>query len=389
LSHPIAAVRHARWAVAIFFFTNGSTIGAWVPHVPDRARELGLNPAQLGAVLLAAGLGSVIAMPLAGMLISRYGSRTVCTAAAALFPLALSAAVLSPTALLMATSLLFFGMAGAATDVAMNSHGVLVEEHLGRRTISLFHALYSLGGVAGSAIASAALSRGIASRSVVLITSTLLLVTAFVAGQFLLPRGLEHTHAQVHALRPNGRLLMLGILAFSTMVSEGAVADWSGIFLRVIRGLGPGVVGYGFTAFSAAMVAGRLTGDLSVAHLGEMRALRIGGLLGIAGLLAVLLCPQLPLTIAGFALLGLGLANASPVLYRAAGKIPGVLPGAGIATTVGIGYAGLLAGPPVLGFVGQVAGVSRIFVVMIGLCTLLTFAAPLVRISKEAKTQTV
>jgi uncharacterized membrane protein YuzA (DUF378 family) len=102
-----------------------------------------------------------------------------------------------------------------------------------------------------------------------------------------------------------------------------------------------------------------------------------------------LLCPQLPLTIAGFALLGLGLANASPVLYRAAGKIPGVLPGAGIATTVGIGYAGLLAGPPVLGFVGQVAGVSRIFVVMIGLCTLLTFAAPLVSISKEAKTQTV
>jgi predicted MFS family arabinose efflux permease len=383
LNDRIAAVRYARWAVAVFFFINGSTVGSWVPYVPDRARILGLNPAQLGAILLAAGLGSVIAMPLAGTLIGRYGSRTVCTVAGLLFPVALSAVVLSPSALLMAIALLFFGMAGGATDVAMNSHGVLVEEQFGRRTISFFHAIYSLGGVAGSAITSAALSRGFASRTIVFATSATLLVAAIVAGQFLL----AHTqdHARTHALRPHGRLLLLGILAFSTMVSEGAVADWSGIFLRTVRGLGPGVVGYGFTAFSAAMVTGRFAGDSVVAHLGEARALRTGGVLGITGLLVVLLCPQLTLTIAGFALLGLGLANASPVLYRAAGKIPGVSPGAGIATTVGIGYAGLLAGPPALGFVGHAAGISRIFVTMIGLCTLLAFAAPLVGSSKETK----
>ena len=383
LNDRIAAVRHARWAVALFFFINGSIVGSWVPHVPDGARALGLNPAQLGAVLLAAGLGSVIATPLAGTLIGRYGSRTVCTTAGSLFPVALTAVVLSPSPFLMATALLFFGMAGAAMDVAMNSHGVMVEEQLGRRTISLFHAIYSLGGVAGSAITSAALSRGFASRYVVFATSATLLVAAVIAGQFLLAH--THDHARTHALRPHGRLLLLGVLAFSTMVSEGAVADWSGIFLRTVRGLGPGVVGYGFTAFSAAMVTGRLTGDFVVGRLGEARALRTGGVLGITGLLVVLLCPQLTLTIAGFALLGLGLANASPVLYRAAGKIPGVSPGAGIATTVGIGYAGLLAGPPALGFVGHAAGISRIFVAMIGLCTLLTFAAPLVGGSKEAK----
>jgi predicted MFS family arabinose efflux permease len=381
LSH----VRNARRAVAAFFFINGSTVGAWVPHVPDRARQLGLNPAQLGAVLLCAGLGSVIAMPLAGALIGRYGSRAVCTIAALLFPVMLSSIVLAPSTVLMAAALLFFGMSGAAMDVSMNSHGVLVEEHLGRRTISLFHALYSLGGVAGSAFTSAALSRGFGTRGVVLATTAALLATALAADRFLLPHTKASPHeSRPHALRPHGRLLMLGVLAFSTMVSEGAVADWSGIFLRTIRGLGPGVVGYGFTAFSAAMVTGRLTGDRVVAYLGESQALRFGGLLGVAGLSTVLLCPQLPLTIAGFALLGLGLANASPVLYRAAGKIPGVPSGAGIATTVGIGYAGLLAGPPALGFVGHAAGISRIFTVMIGLCVLLTIAAPLAGTAKTA-----
>ena len=353
-------------------------MGAWVPHVPDRARALGLNPAQLGAVLLAAGLGAVIAMPLAGSLTGRFGSRAVITVAAFLFPPALGAAVLSPSPLLASLSLLIFGMAGAAMDVAMNSHGVLVEERLGRHTISLFHALYSLGGVAGSAITSAALSRGMTPRGIVLAIAIVLLLAVLATYRFLLPHAEEPAHPRAHALRPHGRLLLLGLLAFSTMVSEGAVADWSGLFLRMVRGLGSGVVGYGFTAFSAAMVCGRLAGDYVVARLGEMRSLRTGGLLAIMGLLAVLIFPQLSLTIAGFTLLGIGLANAAPILYRAAGKIPGVPSGAGIATTVGIGYAGLLAGPPALGFVGEVAGISRIFVVMIGLCALLAFASSLV-----------
>jgi predicted MFS family arabinose efflux permease len=387
LKNSALSLRRARWAVAAFFFINGSVVGAWVPHVPDRARALGLNPAQLGAILLSAGLGSVIAMPLAGILTGRFGSRAVTAVAASVFPVALAFVVLTPTSLLMALSLLCFGMAGAAMDVAMNSQGVLVEEHLGRRTISLFHALYSLGGVAGSAITSAALSQRVSPGLLTLLTSATLLLSAVVAGRFLLPHLDEHPHPRPHALRPHGRLLLLGILAFSSMVSEGAVADWSGIFLRAVRGLGEGVVGYGFTAFAAAMVTGRLTGDRVVARIGEKQALRFGGLLGIAGLLAVLFCPQFSLNIAGFALLGLGLANSSPILYRAAGKIPGVPPGAGIATTVGIGYAGLLAGPPALGFVGHAAGISRIFVVLTGLCLMLALAAPLVSGAAPKKLQ--
>ena len=373
-------IPRARLAVIALFFVNGMTVGAWVPYIPDRARILGLNPAQLGLVLLASGLGCVIAMPLAGWLTTRIGSRAVSTIAGMIFPLAMAAAVIAPSPLLMALSLLLFGIAGASMDVAMNSHGVLVEERLGRRTFSLFHGLYSMGGVAGSAFTSAAMARGSSAAWTAICTAIFLTALVFGAHLFLLPHVAEPKSTRAHMLRPKGRLLLLGILAFSAMVSEGAVADWSGLYLRLVRGLGEGVVGYGFTAFCAAMVAGRLTGDRIVAAIGEVWTIRMGALLGIAGLLMVILVPSPGAAIGGFAALGLGLANVSPVLYRAAGKLPGVASSTGIATTVGIGYAGLLAGPPILGFVGHSTGLRSIFCVLIALCALLLAASPLVRL---------
>lgn len=350
-----------------------------MPYIPGRALRLGLEPAQLGLVLLASGLGCVIAMPLAGWLTARTGSRTVSTAAGLIFPFAMAGAVIAPSPLLMALSLLLFGIAGASMDVAMNSHGVLVEDLLGRKTISLFHGFYSIGGVAGSALTSSALAHRLPDAWTAFCTALFLAVLVLCARVFLLPHAAEPKLARAHIRRPQGRLLLLGVLAFAAMVSEGAVADWSGLYLRLVRGLGEGVAGYGFTAFCAAMVIGRLTGDRIVAIAGEIWALRSGAMLGITGLLMVVLVPAPDAAIGGFALLGLGLANVSPVLYRASGKLPGVAPGAAIATTVGIGYAGLLVGPPTLGFVAHAAGLRSIFVVLAGLSVLLMAASPLVR----------
>jgi hypothetical protein len=281
-------------------------------------------------------------------------------------------------------------------DVAMNAHGVLVEKLLGHRTISLFHGLFSLGCVAGSASTSALLARHVAPHTIVIaIAATLAVLTLSASGVLLAhdaphirtrsatPRasatGLTRLLQQVRSRLPHGKLLMLGVLTFSTMVSEGAVGDWSALLLRVTRGLGDGVVGYGFTCFAAAMVLGRLTGDRVVARVGEVGALRLGGMLGVAGLGTMLASHTLPLMLLGFAVAGLGLANASPILYRSAGKLPGFAPGAAIATAVGVGYAGLLAGPPLLGFVAHIFGLPSVFIVLMGLCALLASAASLVR----------
>jgi hypothetical protein len=168
------------------------------------------------------------------------------------------------------------------------------------------------------------------------------------------------------------------------MVCEGSIADWSGLYLRVVRGAGLGVSGYGYAAFAALMVTGRLLGDSVVARFSEERTLLAGGLLAAAGLGVVIGTGWQHMTgelwwLLGFALVGAGLANGSPILYRTAGRVPEVPAGAGIATTVGIGYAGLLAGPPGLGFVAKHAGLTSILLCVMVLSCAMAFSARLVR----------
>lgn len=376
--------RIAQRAVAAYFIANGLVMGAWVPHVPDRARELHLNPATLGWALLASGLGAVSAMPISGRLTAHVGSRAVCRVAGIAFPIMLSAVVLAPTALLMALALFGFGVAGASMDVAMNTQGIAVEEQLGERTISRLHGMWSIGCFAGSAITSFVLTRNVPARLIVLSFTVLIVLLVIGGTPFLFTRQEEGLHEQPHALRPHGALLLLGLVAFVSMVCEGSMADWSGLYLRVIRGAGLGVSGYGYAVFAALMVSGRLAGDAIVARIGEERMLLYGGLLAAAGLGLVIVTGLEHMAspfwwLAGFALVGAGLANGSPVIYRTAGRVPGVPAGAGIATAVGIGYAGLLAGPPGLGFIGKQAGLTSIMICVMVLCCAIAFGGRLVR----------
>ena len=379
MAASFTSATRARVAVAACFFVNGSVIGGWVPHVPDKARELGLNPAQLGAILLAGGCGATLAMPLAGWFTSKIGSKRVVLIGGCMMPLALALAVIAPAPWIMAVGLLLLGLSGASMDVAMNSQGVVVEKQLGRRTISLFHGIWSMGGMLGSAATAAALSRGLRPGLVVGVLAGLLVAIILSMQHGLIEQAAEQTHGRQHMTRPHGRLLFLGMLAFSAMLSEGAVADWSGLYLRVVRHLGEGVVGFGYSAFAAAMVIGRLTGDRFVARVSELRALRYGGLLAACGTVMVLLTHGLLASLPGFALMGFGLSNVSPILYRSAGQVPGVAPGAAIATAVGIGYAGLLIGPPLLGVLGRATGVGSIFMVVTCLCLALSLASPVLR----------
>jgi hypothetical protein len=374
----------AQRAVAAYFLANGVVMGAWVPHVPDRARDLHLDPGALGWALLASGLGAVLAMPLAGRLTARLGSGAVTRVTGIAFPVMLSAVVLSPTALLMTLSLLCFGIAGASMDVSMNAQGIAVEEQLGERTISRLHGMWSIGCFTGAAITSFMLSWHLPARAIVLSFSAFVILLIIAATPYLFTRHEEGLHEQPHALRPHGRLLLLGLVAFVSMVCEGSIADWSGLYLRVVRGAGHGVSGYGYAAFAALMVTGRLSGDSVVARFGEERTLLAGGLLAAAGLGIVIGSGWQHMTsefwwLLGFAMVGAGLANGSPVIYRTAGRVRDVPAGAGIATAVGIGYAGLLAGPPGLGFVGKHAGLTSILLCVLVLCCVMALSSRLVR----------
>jgi MFS family permease len=378
-----ARARTALRSVAAYFLGNGIVIGSWGPHLPERARALHLGPGALGGALLASGLGAVAAMPLAARMTARTGSRAICRIAGAAFPLLLNAVVLAPSAWLMTVALFFFGAAGASMDVAMNAQGIAVEEQLGERTISRLHGLWSIGSFTGAAVSSFLLSRSIAPQALVPALSAVVVAALLVADRFLFSRAEEGLHAHPHALRPHGRLLLLGMVAFVSMVCEGSIADWSGLYLRVVRQAGMGVSGYGYAAFAGLMVAGRLTGDRVTARLREERTLLAGSLLAAAGLAFIVVTglmrlPGMAWWLGGFALVGAGLANGSPILYRTAGRVPGVPAGAGIATAVGIGYAGLLAGPPGLGFIGQRLGLTAIMVAVLVLCCVLAAGSRLV-----------
>ena len=378
-----ARARVARRAASAYFLANGVGVGAWVPHVPDRARALHLSPGALGWVLLASGLGAVLAMPLAGRLTPRVGSRIICRTSGALFPFLLTAVVVAPTALLLTLALLLMGLTGATMDVAMNAQGVAIEDRMGQRTISQLHGMWSIGSFSGAAVTSVALSRHVPSAYIALCVTLGLLLIVLVASPFLLSRNEERLGPLPHATRPHGRLLLLGMVVFAGMMAEGSIADWSGLYLRVIRGAGQGISGYGYAAFAAMMVSGRLNGDRIVARLGEQRTLLLGGLLAAVGLGVVLGTASLRLSgmgwwLAGFLLVGAGLANVSPVLYRTSGRVPDVPSGTGIATAVGIGYAGLFTGPPLLGFVGQRAGLTALLIAIMAICCVLACASPIV-----------
>jgi predicted MFS family arabinose efflux permease len=396
---PLRQARRAQLAVAVLFLVNGSAIGSWVPHIPQRAHALGLNAAQLGGVLLAGGIGALCAMPLAASVLRRMGSRQLCIVSGAVFPALLSLAILLPSVKLLIGVLFLVGLNAAAMDVAMNAHGVMVEALLRRKTVSLFHAIFSVGCFAGAGLHSFLMARHVPDSLLVPSFGALLLALVLTSGPLLFPRSVEDAfHAaecppaistagvKRHGLRallparlPHPHLLLMGTLCFATMVSEGAMGDWSALLLREVHHLPNGSAGYGYTCFAALMVTGRFSGDWVVTRLGETLALRLGGAVSGCGLLLVLLAPSLPLVLLGFALAGAGLANASPVLYRTAATMPGFAPGEGLSTAVGVGYAGLLVGPPLLGLLAHAAGLPSIFWVLLGLSVLLSAAAPLVR----------
>lgn len=378
-SNTRAALRRARIATSVFFFVNGAVVGSWVPFIPERAHALGMSAGRVGAVLLGGGVGAVLMMPIAGILVPRLGSRRVSTVCGLGFALALALNVLAPTRWTLLCALVFYGLCGAGMDVSMNAQAVAVEARSEKRILSSLHGLFSLGNVVGSFGVSAAFARHAPPALLAESAAAVLVASVAFASRGMLPDDRQPDGKAQPSRSFAPQLLLLGSLIVAAMICEGGTADWSGLYLRNVRSLGPGWAGVGFGVFACIMLLGRLTGDLLVARFGEVRVLRLGGLFSAAGALTVVFGPGRQGALLGFALFGSGLANASPVLYRAAGRVPGVPAGVGLATAVGMGYAGLLAGPPALGGIAQAFGLPAIFLVMAVLCGLLSWNAPLAR----------
>jgi hypothetical protein len=238
----------------------------------------------------------------------------------------------------------------------MNAHGVAVERQIGRPIMSSLHAMFSIGGIVGAGSAVVLLPLGIAPITHVGVTALLGFALMLMTARFLLPHAVDSGVEGPRFVLPRGRLLVLGAMGFFILMTEGAMGDWTAVYLRMDLGAGAGLAGAGFAVFSAAMAVGRLTGDRLVAAFGPVALVGWGAPLAAFGLGGALLLHDPLAAILGFGLVGLGLANIVPILFSAAGRMPGMAPGAAIAAVTTAGYSGFLAGPPMVGFAAEWIG---------------------------------
>lgn len=363
-----------RLATRLSFLVAGFGIACWAPLVPFAKERLAVDDAVLGLLLLSLGIGSVVAMLATGILSARHGTKPIIIAGGIGLALALPLLVIAGTPVTLAMALLAFGAALGSIDVAMNIHAVEVERAAGQPLMSGFHALFSIGGFAGSAVMTALLSFHLGPLACALICSVLMLIAMALAWPRLLLRSAQAQEGPLFVL-PHGIVLLLALLAAITFLIEGAMLDWGALLV-----IGTGLVseaqgGIGYIVFSIAMTAGRLGGDAVVARVGDRATLVGGSLLAVAGLAVLLLAPSKAIAIAGFLLIGLGASNLVPVLFRGAATQTAMPTGLAVASITTAGYAGVLVGPAGIGFVAHAVGLPTAFWMLAALMCLVTLSA--------------
>ena len=350
-----------RAAVSALFFLNGMVVGGWASLVPELAARHGLTESAMGLVILAFGGGSIVIMPLSGALIARIGARPVLRATCLVTSLGLLPVVLALNVATLATAMVCFGGLLGSMDIAMNANAVVVERRMSRAIMSSCHGFWSLGGLIGAVLGGVLIE-----FAGPLAQAALISVTALTMALWSLSRIAADLPAE-NGDKPKFRLTLkplpyvLGLAALCSMVPEGAILDWGALYLRQDFGADAATSGLAFGAVAATMALMRFAGDAVRQRFGAVATVRVSAVIGAAGLLVAAAAPTPAVVIAGFALSGIGIANLVPVALSAAGNAPGLPPGVGISIATSMGYAGILMGPALIGFVAEHKGFSFAF----------------------------
>jgi MFS family permease len=352
----LSPLTRLRTALTVFFALDGFIFAGWVVRIPAIKEQTGASASALGLALLGVSAGAVVTMMLTGGLCRRFGSHAVTVACGVLLPLTVALPPLTHSPLALGLVLLVFGAAYGGINVAMNSAAVDLVAALGRPVMPSFHAAFSLGGMVGSGLGGLVAGHLSPTRHLLAITVIGLVVTAAAA-----PTLLRHTPPAPAERLPDsaprrvgratrGLVLVLGLIALCTAYGEGALADWSALHLEQDLHAHPGVAAASYSCFAFAMTIGRLSGTTLLERLGRTRTVVYGGATGAAGMLLGSLAPSVWLTLVGFAITGLGLANIFPVAVERAGALAGPT---GVAAASTLGYGGMLLGPPAIGFMAD------------------------------------
>ncbi len=308
-------------------------------------------------------------MPFGGGLSARFGCRIVIALSAIVMGLSLPFLVFSTSMPMLAVGLLLLGAGGGTLDVAMNVQAVIVEEAAGKPMMSGFHGMFSVGGVVGAGLISLGLASGFSPQACQLgITTLFFLLLALTAlGNLPFARKPEGERAKLFVL-PRGRAIVLGLICFIVFMAEGSVADWSGVLLTNYRHADPSKAGLGFVAFASMMTLNRLTGDLVVARVGRKRIVLFGTVLAALGFLLTCFVPFWPVSILGFAFVGIGLANVVPITFTGTARQSDMPPSQALSAVSTMGYVGLLVGPPLIGMLAKSTSLLVSLACLAGAC---------------------
>ncbi|MGI8331765.1 MFS transporter [Actinomadura scrupuli] len=360
-------VRRGRIAVAAAFAVHGAVTGSFATRIPWLQEHLHAGPGELGLALLAPAVGSIVAMPMAGRLVHRLGGRAATRWLLGLWAVMLAFPALAPDLPVLWVTLLVYGAVAGMGDVAMNAQGVVVEQRIGRSIMSGLHGMWSVGGLVGGAVGMLAAQARIDARIHLGAMAVVLLVVSVVTGRRLLDtRADEEQPAPPRFVLPSRSVLVIGLVGFCAVFGEAAAQDWCAVYLKQITGASPGVAAGSFTAFAFTMAAGRLCGDLVVRRLGAVLTVRISGALAaLGGVLVVLSRTPVP-AIAGFMLIGLGVAVVVPLVFAAAGNAAAT-PSEGVAGVATISYTSGFIAPSAIGGIAAATSLSVSFALVAAL----------------------
>ena len=347
-----AAGKMRQHSTRALFFIGGFGAASWAPLVPLLRERLAIGEDVLGMLLLCIGIGSLLTMPLSGAAAVRFGCRKTLSVAATVFALFLLVLCQVDNMVLAAVSLLVFGAMMGCIDVVINIQAVLVEKAAKRRLMSGMHALWSVGGFIGAGLFGIWVGTlGLTPLISTCIAVGIMLLTLAFFARHLLPFGGEGGGAMVAI--PRGIVAFVGVVACIAFLMEGAIMDWSGVFLTTVRGFDLSLAGMGFTVFSAAMLVMRLLGDVTVQWLGQKPVVVGGSLLAFLGFLLVIFAPGSLLLYIGFFAIGIGSANIVPVFFSLLGKQQDMPISMAVPAVSTLGYLGILMGPAAIGFLAH------------------------------------
>jgi MFS family permease len=359
------SLRSNRIGVSVFFLLHGLFFASWASRIPTIQAQLQLSESALGSILFALPLGFFISLPFSGWLIARLYSKRVVIFSSIGYSLALTCIGLSYSSIGIASSLLALGFFANMLNISMNTQAVAVEEAYGKRLLATFHGLWSLAGFAGAAIGAWMISHDVSPLWHFVCVASLSVPALAWASRYLSPRDRASQEKRAILAMPDKALLGLGLIAFCSMMVEGAMFDWSGVYMSKVVDVTGEQTAMGYTLFMVAMTTMRFMADTISVRFGLKRTLQLSGLLAATGLLLAVCYPQYVPVLVAFTLIGLGVSAVVPMVYSAAGKSRTMTPGTAITAVSSLGFMGFLIGPPAIGFIAAAATLRGSFVALV------------------------